>query len=303
MPRAQVNGVELEYETFGSRSARPLVLIMGLGAQMILWDEELCEAFAARDFFVVRFDNRDVGLSTKLDHAGAPNAYAAMQAAAAHQRVDAPYTLSDMADDTVALMDTLGIERAHVVGASMGGMIAQMIAIRHPARLLSLTSIMSTTGSPDVPAASPEALQVLLTPVPSDRDAYVERAIRSWRVIGSKGFPVDEDAVRARAARSFDRDFYPAGVARQLVAIIASGNRTQALREVTTPTLVIHGDADPLAHIEGGRLTAATIPGAELLVIEGMGHDLPRGAWPRIVDAIDAHARKASAASSRAHAG
>jgi len=303
VPRASVNGLELEYDTFGSPSARPLILVMGLGAQMILWDEDLCAMFAARDFFVVRFDNRDVGLSTKLDHAGTPSAWGAMQAAAARKRVEAPYTLSEMADDTVGLMDVLGIERAHVVGASMGGMIAQTIAIRHPDRLLSLTSIMSTTGSPDVPAASPEAMQVLLTPVPGDRDAYVERAIRSWRVIGSKGFPVDEDAVKRRAARSFDRSFHPAGIARQLVAIIASGNRTAALREVTTPTLVIHGDADPLAHIEGGRLTAATIPGAELLVIEGMGHDLPPGAWPRIVDAIDALARRASETGRRARTG
>jgi len=303
VPRASVKGLELEYDTFGSPAARPLVLVMGLGAQMVLWDEELCEMFAARDFFVVRFDNRDVGLSTKLDHAGTPSAWGAMQAVAAHRKVEAPYTLNDMADDTVGLMDALGIARAHLVGVSMGGMIAQTVAIRHPARLLSLTSIMSTTGSPDVPAASPEAMQVLLTPVPPDRAAYLERAIRSWRVIGSKGFPVDEDAVKARAARSFDRSFHPAGIARQLVAIIASGDRTRALHGVTTPTLVIHGDADPLAHPEGGRRTAEAIPGAELLMIAGMGHDLPRGAWPQIVDAIDAHARRAEAATPRARTG
>ena len=258
---------------------------------------------AARDFYVVRFDNRDAGLSTKLDHAGTPSAWKAMQAAATHERVEAPYTLADMAEDTVGLMDALGIERAHVVGASMGGMIAQTVAIRHPDRLLSLTSIMSTTGSPDVPAASPEAMQVLLTPVPPDRDAYLERSIRTWRVIGSKGFPIDEDAVKQRAARAFDRSFHPAGIARQLVAIIASGNRTAALRGVTTPTLVIHGDVDPLAHPEGGRHTAATIPGAELLVIEGMGHDLPPGAWPRMVDAIDALARRAAADDPHARTG
>jgi len=303
VPRASVNGLELEYETFGSPSARPLVLIMGLGAQMILWDEELCEMFAARGFYVVRFDNRDCGLSTKLDHAGTPSAWGAMQAAAARKRVEAPYTLSDMADDAIGLMDVLGIARAHVVGASMGGMIAQTLAIRHPDRLLSLTSIMSTTGHPDVPSASPEAMQVLLTPVPSDREAYVERAIRSWRVIGSKGFPIDEEAVKRRAARSFDRSFHPAGIARQLVAIIASGNRTAALRDVRTPTLVIHGNVDPLAHPDGGRHTAATIPDAELLLIEGMGHDLPPGAWPRIVDAVDALARRAEDAERSARTG
>ncbi len=302
MPRVTVDGIALEYETFGSPAARPLVLIMGLGAQMVLWDDDFCRAFAARNFFVIRFDNRDVGLSDKLDHAGTPNVWTAMQAAGAQRRIEAPYTLNEMADDTVGLMTALGIERAHVVGASMGGMIAQTIAIRHPERLLSLTSIMSTTGSPEVPAASPEAMKVLLTPVPPDREAYLERAVRSWRVIGSKGFPVDEEEIKARAARSFDRSFHPAGIARQLVAIIASGNRTQALRGVTTPTLVIHGDADPLAHPDGGRHTAATIPGAELLIIEGMGHDLPRGAWPRLVDAIDALATRATTASPRARA-
>ncbi len=304
MPRIAANGIELEYDTFGRPSARPLVLIMGLGAQMILWDEELCEAFAERDFYVVRFDNRDVGLSTKLDEHGVPNVFTAIQAAATGSPVDAPYTLNEMADDTICLMAALGIDRAHVVGASMGGMIAQTLAIRHPSRLLSMTSIMSTTGNPEVPPATPEAMSVLLTPVPSEREPYIERSLRSWRVIGSPGFPFDEARVRARSGRSFDRAFHPAGVARQLVAIIASGNRKEALGSVTVPTLVIHGDADPLARIEGGRDTAAAIPGAELLVIEGMGHDLPRGAWPRIVGAIDAHARRAvAAAPARVRAG
>jgi pimeloyl-ACP methyl ester carboxylesterase len=297
MPRARADAIELEYDTFGDPSAPPIVLIMGLGAQMILWDEEFCAALAARGFFVVRFDNRDVGLSTKLDDAGVPNVFAAIQAASTGQGVDAPYTLNDMADDTVYLMEALDIERAHVVGASMGGMIAQTLAIRHPHRLLSLTSIMSTTGNPEVPPATPEAMRVLLTPVPSEREAYLERSLRTWRVIGSPGFPFDEDRVRARSARSFDRALHPAGVARQLVAIIASGNRKEALRDVDVPTLVIHGDADPLARIEGGRDTADAIPGAELLVIEGMGHDLPPGAWPRIIDAISDHAVKASARS------
>jgi pimeloyl-ACP methyl ester carboxylesterase len=292
MPRARANGIELEYETFGQPSARPLVLIMGLGAQMILWDEEFCAALAARDFFVVRFDNRDIGLSTHLDDAEVPNVWTAIQRSMTNQPVDAPYTLAEMADDTVYLMAALGLERAHVVGASMGGMIAQTLAIRHPERLLTLTSIMSTTGNPEVPPATPDAMRVLMTPVPPEREAYIERSVASWRVIGSPGFPFDEARIRRRAGRSFDRAFYPAGVARQLVAIIASGNRKEALRSVTTPTLVIHGDADPLARIEGGRDTAAAVPGAQLLIIEGMGHDLPRGAWPRIIDAIDAHASK-----------
>jgi len=294
MPRAHCNGIELEYETFGRRSARPLMLIMGLGAQMILWDEEFCAALAARDFFVVRFDNRDVGLSSKLDGAGVPNVFTAMQAAATGQTVDAPYTLNDMADDTVYLMAALGIDRAHVVGASMGGMIAQTLAIRHPERVLTITSIMSTTGNPEIPPATPEAVRVLLTPLPAEREAYIERLLRAWRVIGSPGFPFDEDRIRARSGRAFDRGYDAAGVARQFVAIIASGSRKDALRALTTPTLVIHGAADPLIRVEGGRDTAEAIPGAELLVIEGMGHDLPRGTWPRVIDAIAAHAAKAT---------
>jgi pimeloyl-ACP methyl ester carboxylesterase len=295
VPRALCNGIELEYETFGRHSAPPLILIMGLGAQMILWDEEFCAALAARDFFVVRFDNRDVGLSSKLDGAGVPNVFTAMQAAATGQTVDAPYTLNDMADDTVYLMAALGIDRAHVVGASMGGMIAQTLAIRHPERVLTLTSIMSTTGNPEIPPATPEALRVLLTRLPTERQAYIERLLRAWRVIGSPGFPFDEDRIRARSGRAFDRGYDSAGVARQFVAIVASGSRKDALRALATPTLVIHGAADPLIRVEGGRDTAEAIPGAELLVIEGMGHDLPRGAWPRIIDAIAAHATKAPA--------
>jgi pimeloyl-ACP methyl ester carboxylesterase len=295
VPCALCNGIELEYETFGRHSAPPLILIMGLGAQMILWDEEFCAALAARDFFVVRFDNRDVGLSSKLDGAGVPNVFTAMQAAATGQTVDAPYTLNDMADDTVYLMAALGIDRAHVVGASMGGMIAQTLAIRHPERVLTLTSIMSTTGNPEIPPATPEALRVLLTRLPTERQAYIERLLRAWRVIGSPGFPFDEDRIRARSGRAFDRGYDSAGVARQFVAIVASGSRKDALRALATPTLVIHGAADPLIRVEGGRDTAEAIPGAELLVIEGMGHDLPRGAWPRIIDAIAAHATKAPA--------
>jgi pimeloyl-ACP methyl ester carboxylesterase len=295
MPRTAANGIELEYDTFGDRSAPPLLLVMGLGAQMVLWEDEFCAALAERGFFVVRFDNRDIGQSTQLDAAGVPNIFVAMQAAATGQPMSAPYTLADMADDTVALMTALDMERAHVVGASMGGMIVQTLAIRHPTRLLSATSIMSTTGDPALPQATPAAMAALLTPPPSDREGNVARNVEAWRVIGSPGFPFDEDRMRGLLGLSFDRGYHPNGVARQLVAIVASGDRTKALHSVMVPTLVIHGDADPLIPVAGGHATAEAVPGATLLVIEGMGHDLPVGTWPPIIDAISKHAAHAVA--------
>jgi len=288
MPIARTNGVEIAYETFGPPDGRPLLLIMGLAAQMILWDDEFCAALAARGHRVIRFDNRDVGLSTKLDAAGMPDAAAAMQAALLGERIAAPYLLRDLAADAAGLLDALGIPAAHVVGASMGGMIAQTMAITYPARVLSLTSIMSTTGERSLPPARPEAAAVLVLPAPSDRAGNVERAVHIFRTIGSPGFPFDEARVRDLAGRSYDRCFSPAGAARQLVAILASGSRREALAAVTIPTLVIHGRDDPLIPLEAGLDTARAVPGAELLVIDGMGHDLPRGAWPEIVERIGA---------------
>ena len=288
MTTARANGIEIAYETFGPPEGRPLLLIMGLAAQMILWDDDLCAALAARGHRVIRFDNRDVGLSTKCDWAGMPDAAAAMQAALLGERVDAPYTLRDMAADAVGLLDALGIAAAHVVGASMGGMIAQAMAIAHPTRVLSLTSIMSSTGDRSLPPARPEAAAVLLLPVAAGRAANVERAVHVFRTIGSPGFPFDEARVRELAVRSYDRCFHPAGVARQLVAILASGSRREGLAGVSVPTLVIHGRDDPLVPVEAGLDTAEAVPGAELLVIDGMGHDLPRAVWPRIIDRISA---------------
>ncbi len=294
MPIARTNGIEIAYETFGPPDGRPLLLIMGLAAQMILWDDEFCSALAARGHRVIRFDNRDVGLSTKLDAAGMPDAAAAMQAALLGERIAAPYLLRDLAADGVGLLDALGIPAAHVVGASMGGMIAQTMAITYPARVLSLTSIMSTTGERSLPPARPEAAAVLLLPAPADRAGNVERAVHIFRTIGSPGFPFDEARVRDLAGRSYDRCFSPAGAARQLVAILASGSRREALAAVTIPTLVIHGRDDPLIPLEAGLDTARAVPGAELLVIDGMGHDLPRAAWPEIVERIGALTARAA---------
>jgi len=296
MPRASSNGIELEYETFGQRGDRPLLLVMGLGAQMILWDEAFCALLAGRGFHVIRYDNRDVGLSTKLDAAGVPNVFEAFASAAQGKTIDAPYKLSDMAADATGLLDALGLETAHVVGASMGGMIVQTLAIEHAARLRSMTSIMSTTGNPALPPPDAAAMGALTTPAPTERAAAIEHAVKIWRVIGSPGFPFDEAWVRERAARGFDRGVSPAGFARQLVAILASGNRKPALAAVRTPSLVIHGAADPLVPLAGGRDTAEAIPGAELLVIDGMGHDLPKPLWPTFVDAIAKHAERAEAA-------
>jgi pimeloyl-ACP methyl ester carboxylesterase len=295
MARVRANGIEIEYDSFGSTKGRPLLLIMGLGGQMIMWDEGFCEALAERGHHVVRFDNRDVGLSTKFGAAGVPNVLELMQQAAAGKPLSVPYTLDDMADDAAALLDALGLESAHVCGASMGGMIAQTVAIRHGARLRSLVSIMSSTGDASVPPAKPEAMAVLMAPPPADRAGSLDAAVRTWRTIGSPGFPFDEAKIRARAGRLYDRAFYPEGTARQLAAILAHGSRAERLRGVGAPTLVIHGAADPLVPLEGGRHTAASIPGAELLVIEGMGHDLPEGAWPQLVGAISELTAKAEA--------
>lgn len=293
MSNLKANGVTIEYEEFGDRNGPPLLLIMGLGAQMILWHEDFCRQLASRGHHVIRFDNRDVGKSSWFDHLGVPDVTSAMTAALSRQPVSAPYLMGDMAADAVGLLDALGLDAAHVVGASMGGMIAQAVAIEFPTRVRTLTSIMSSTGNPDLPQPHPEALGVLLAPPPTNRAESIERAVTVFRTIGSPGFPFDEADVRERAARSYDRGFNPAGVVRQLVAILASGSRKQALQAVRVPALVIHGKDDPLVPVAAGQDTAAAIPGAELLLIDGMGHDLPRAVWPRVIDAIAATTARA----------
>jgi pimeloyl-ACP methyl ester carboxylesterase len=288
--RIRVNGIELVYDTFGEPSAPPLLLIMGLGGQMIAWDEEFCTELAGRGYWVIRFDNRDVGLSTRLDEAGVPDILALMQAQARGEAVQAPYTLRDMAGDAAGLLDALQAGSAHVVGASMGGMIAQELTIHHPERVRTLTSIMSSTGNPELPPPTPEAMSVLVTPFPTDREGYLESSVHTSRILAGPGFPFDEDRAREHAGQVFDRGLSLAGTARQLAAILASGSRKEALQAVTVPTLVIHGDADPLVPVECGMDTANSVPGAELLIIEGMGHDLPLAVAPRVIAAIVRHA-------------
>jgi pimeloyl-ACP methyl ester carboxylesterase len=292
---ARANGIDLCYEIFGAADAEPLLLIMGLGAQMILWDDDFCRQLAARGFRVIRFDNRDIGMSGKLTGGKRLGPLELLKLRFLNIPVAAPYRLHDMALDVVGLMDALGIQSAHLVGASMGGMIAQEVAISFPQRVRSLTSIMSTTGNPKLPPPTREAAAVLMAPPPKTREEYLERFAQTWKILRAGSFPQDEALDRSRAERTFERGLNPAGVARQLRAILASGSRKQRLASVKTPTLVIHGTVDPLVPPEGGKDTAASIPGAKLLMIEGMGHALPIPTWPEIIGAIDKHAHAASA--------
>jgi pimeloyl-ACP methyl ester carboxylesterase len=292
---ARTNGIELCYEIFGDGNAEPMLLIMGLGAQMIHWDDDFCRQLAARGFRVIRFDNRDIGKSSKLSGGKRLSPVELLKLRFLKIPIAAPYKLSDMAQDVTGLMDALGIKSAHLVGASMGGMIAQEIAISFPQRVRSLTSIMSTTGNPKVPPPTREATAVLMAPPPTTKEEYFERFAHTWKVLRVGSFPQDEALDRSRAERTFERGLNPAGVGRQLRAILASGSRKERLASVKAPTLVIHGTVDPLVRPEGGKDTAASIPGAKLLMIEGMGHALPIPMWPQIIDAIDKHAHVASA--------
>ncbi len=293
MPKIQANGIELEYETFGDASAEPLLLIMGLGGQLTLWHEDLCGALAERGYFVIRYDNRDVGLSTRFDEAGVPNMIELVMAQAQGKTPESPYSVDDMADDAAGLLDGLGIDSAHVCGASMGGMIAQTLAMRHPARVRSLVSIMSTTGDPGLPQAKPEVMAKLAAAPPPDRAAAIEQSVDTWRTIGSPGFEFDEEFIRERSTRDYDRSYTPDGTARQAAAIIAHGSRREGLTRLDLPTLVIHGADDPLVPVEGGKDTADAIPGAELLIFDGMGHDMPIALHGQLADAIAGTAKRA----------
>jgi pimeloyl-ACP methyl ester carboxylesterase len=287
--RAQIGDVEIVYETIGDPSDPALLLIMGLGTQLIHWDLELCELYAERGFHVIRFDNRDSGLSTKI-HARVPNVLRLM--AGIPTRV--PYRIDDMAADTFGLLDHLGIARAHVAGVSMGGMIGQAMAIDLPERVLSLCSMMSTTGDRWAGMPRLRVLAALLRQAPDEREAYIEVFVRLFKMIGSPAYPQDDQRAREIAGATFDRCHHPAGTARQLAAILASGSRTRRLRELRVPTVVIHGTEDPLIPLRGGIATARAIPGAELIALPGMGHDLPRALWPRFVELLGRNAERAA---------
>jgi pimeloyl-ACP methyl ester carboxylesterase len=292
MPRATSNGMELEYDTFGERRSRPLLLVMGLGTQMIAWEEDFCQALAERDFYVIRFDNRDVGLSTHLDELGTPNLAAVMS-----KQARSPYMLDDMADDAAGLLDALGIPAAHVVGASMGGFISQLLAIKHPEKVLTLTSIMSALGGDDDVAASLEVTAALLAPPPPDRDGLIEWGVSMSRLLGGPLY-FEEERSRAMRVRAVDRAVSLSGTLRQLAAIIAAQSRREALGRTRVPVLVVHGDSDPLVPVENGKRTAAAVRGARLVIVPGMGHDLPPQVWSQVIAEISELAGSADPASS-----
>ena len=284
------NGLRLAYEEFGSPRDPAILMIMGLGTQLIAWPEDLCTQLAARGYRVIRFDNRDVGLSQKLEDAEVPN----VMKVAAYSRfklpMKIPYTLRDMAKDTRGLMDALDIGAAHLVGASMGGMIAQLLAGEHPGRVLSLTSIMSTSGARGLPGAERKvAMHMMRRPTNGDRAELEEYTMRTWRLIGSPAYPLSDEALREKVTTSFNRCFYPQGHRRQMAAILASGDRVEVLKRIMAPTLVIHGTMDPLVPKEGGIDTARLVPNARLELIEGMGHDLPPALIPTIAELIGEH--------------
>lgn len=282
--------IELVYETFGDSSIPPILLIAGIGEQMIAWDEEFCQQLAAKGFWVIRFDNRDAGLSTKLDNEAVPDPFEVMQARIQRKAIEVPYTLEDMAADTIGVLDALGIKATHIVGLSMGGMIGQTMAIHYPERVRTLTSIMSSMTP--VPPPNSKTVSFLATPPPAEREDNIKHSLEWWRLLHGPTYPFDEEYFQKRSGRAYDRCYYPKGAGRQFAAILASGSRREALKEIDIPTLVIHGDADPLFPVSAGIETAETIPGADLLIIEGMGHSIPLEVAPKVIKAISQHVMK-----------
>ncbi len=294
MPQASANGITIEYESFGSDSDPALLLIMGLGMQLVAWPEPFCRDLASRGFHVIRYDNRDTGFSTKFDDAEVPGLVPMLLKSALHLPVRVPYTLRDMADDAAGLLDALDLESAHLVGASMGGMIAQNFSVQHPARISSLTSIMSTSGHRSLPGADPLVSRHLFRsrPAGNDRETIIAFNMRTIELIGSPAYPIEGEKLRELASRGFDRCYYPAGIGRHIAAIIEDGDRRSRLQEIMAPTLVIHGREDRLVPLAGGIDTAENVPGATLEIIDGMGHNLPEELWPRLVELIAAHAQQ-----------
>ena len=288
MPRIKANGIEIEYETFGDETAAPLLLIGGLGSQLLSWDEEFCEQIQSRGFHVIRYDNRDAGLSTKMESAGEPDLMAAIAG-----NPNPAYHLDDLADDAAGLLDALGIRAAHIVGVSMGGFIAQLVAINHPDHVISLTSIMSGPGGADGVPPQPDGADVLMRIPPPTREGTIEHGVWIRRTLKGPGDPFDEAMETRQVERAYDRSYYPVGTGRQLVAILAAEGRLEKLSRVKAPTLVIHGTDDVLVPVDNGRRVAAAIPGARLLEFERMGHNLPERVWPEVLDAIEELARQA----------
>ena len=292
MPKADVNNITIEYDTIGDPTSKPLLLIAGLGSQLLAWSDEFCESLALKGFFVIRFDNRDVGLSTKFDDAGIPDMMEISAAYTRGEKPKIPYTLEDMADDAVGVLDHLNIGKAHICGASMGGMIAQIIAYRHPSRILSLAVIMSTTGNPGLPPSKPEIMMQFFAPVPSEREAYIDEMVKRDSLITGT-FPFDEKQSREYRTREFERCYYPEGIARQLAAMAIPGNIKPYITKISAPTIVIHGTEDPFNLIEAGEDIASSIPNAEFRIIEGMGHSLSSEVIPKIINALVANSNKA----------
>ena len=287
MARAKANGIEIEYETIGNKGDPALLLVMGLGAQLTIWPDALFEGLARRGFFVIRYDNRDTGLSTDFGSWGAPNIAEAFGKLMKAEKVDTPYLLKDMAADAVGLLDALGIDKAHMVGASMGGMIVQIVAAQYPERTRSLVSIMSTSGRPGLPVGKPEALAMLTAqPEGPSREQRVRHGMKLRQTIAGAGYPIPDAELRAFVERNVDRRWYPEGGARQYLSVIASGDRVDMLKTIKVPTLVLHGEEDPLLPVECGRDVAGLVPGARIETFPGWGHDLPGGMLPTLIDSI-----------------
>lgn len=292
MARAKANGIEIEYETAGNRSDPALLMVMGLGAQLTIWPDALFEGLAKKGFFVIRYDNRDSGLSTGFDSWGLPNIPEAFGKLMRGEKVEAPYLLKDMAADAIGLLDALGIDRAHMVGASMGGMIVQLVAAQYPERTRSMVSIMSTSGRPGLPSGKPEALAMLTAqPEGPSREQRVRHSMKLRQVIAGSGYPIPEPELRAFVEKNVDRRWYPEGAARQYLSVIASGDRVEMLKKVKVPTLVLHGEEDPLLPVECGHDVARLVPGAKLETFAGWGHDLPDAFLPTLIDRITTFCR------------
>lgn len=284
--QVSANGLQITYDSFGQLENPVIILIMGLATQMIYWDNEFCELLARKGFRVIRFDNRDIGKTTWLTNSPVPSVWRFIGNSVFNKRIKAPYLLDNMADDTLALMDALNVSKAHLVGASMGGMIAQCVALKSPARVQTLTSIMSTTGNRALPKPKKRVGAKLLKPLAKDIERYVLQNLQVWKVLHGDHYPFDKERIESLIRDSWQRGFNPNGVVRQLSAILDSPDRTKSLQQLQIPSLVIHGDADPLVPVECGIATAQAIPNATLKILKGMGHTLPSQLWPQVVDEI-----------------